>query len=64
LDEKLDHKRILKALKKELACNGTVVEDEREGTCIQLSGDQRQKVAAFFVQEEIATKSQIKVHGF
>lgn len=64
LPEELDQKRILKAFKKEFACNGNLVDDEDNGSVIQLSGDQRLKVQQFLTSEEIATKDKIKVHGF
>ena len=59
-----DQKKLLKAFKKEFACNGTIVDDEELGQVIQLQGDQRQKVAAFIVQEGITPKTDVKVHGF
>ncbi|CAD6956409.1 unnamed protein product [Tilletia controversa] len=58
-----DAKKLLKAFKKEFACNGTVVEDPELGDVIQLQGDQRQKIAQFLVEEAIP-KETIKVHGF
>ncbi|KAI8846375.1 translation initiation factor SUI1 [Chytridium lagenaria] len=64
LPAELDQKRILKAFKKEFACNGTVVEDEELGEVIQLQGDQRLKVQTFLVQQEITTKEKVKIHGF
>jgi translation initiation factor 1 len=71
LPAELDQKRILKAfkkvgihLKKEFACNGNIVEDEENGSVIQLSGDQRQKIQTFLLTEEIAKKDKIKMHGF
>lgn len=42
-----DYKKILKALKKEYCCNGTVVEDEELGQVIQVQGDQRKNIADF-----------------
>lgn len=45
--EEYDQKKILKAFKKEFACNGTIVDDEELGQVIQLQGDQRQKISAF-----------------
>lgn len=42
-----DQKKILKAFKKEFACNGTIVDDDELGQVIQLQGDQRQKISAF-----------------
>ncbi|KAI8973715.1 translation initiation factor SUI1 [Mycotypha africana] len=64
LPKEIDTKRLLKAVKKAFACNGTVVEDEEHGEIIQMQGDQRQKMAEFLVSEGIAKKSDIKVHGF
>ncbi|KAL7750566.1 Eukaryotic translation initiation factor eIF-1 [Sorochytrium milnesiophthora] len=64
LPEDIDQKRLLRAFKKEFACNGTVVADEEMGEVIQLTGDQRAKIQAFLIEECIATKDQVKVHGF
>ncbi|GJJ12143.1 hypothetical protein Clacol_006384 [Clathrus columnatus] len=58
-----DLKKLLKAFKKEFACNGTVVDDEELGQVIQLQGDQRMKISTFLTEEGVP-KSQIKVHGF
>lgn len=60
----LDPKRALKAFKKEFACNGCIVDDPELGEVIQLSGDQRSKIAAVLISENICTKDQIKIHGF
>lgn len=49
---------------KVFACNGTIVEDEELGEVIQLQGDHRTKVQQFLIEEKIADKDQIKVHGF
>ncbi|KAG2184666.1 hypothetical protein INT43_000579 [Umbelopsis isabellina] len=64
LPKEFDAKKILKVFKKEFACNGTVVDDEEMGQVLQLSGDQRIKIAEFLVSQEIAKKSDIKIHGF
>lgn len=53
----------MKAFKKEFACNGTLVDDEKMGQVIQLQGDQRAKILAFLVENGLQ-KSSIKVHGF
>lgn len=58
-----DVKKILKAFKKDFACNGTLVEDPELGEVIQLQGDQRQKIAAFLVEVGIP-KDTVRVHGF
>lgn len=59
-----DPKKLIKAFKKEFACNGTVVSDDEAGQVIQLQGDQRQKIAAFLAEEVGIPKNTIKVHGF
>ncbi|KAL4457363.1 hypothetical protein ABPG75_012228 [Micractinium tetrahymenae] len=64
LPEAFDYKKILKALKKEYCCNGTVIEDEELGKVLQLQGDQRKNVNAFLLDNQLCKKDQIKVHGF
>ncbi|KAJ3312959.1 Eukaryotic translation initiation factor eIF-1 [Blyttiomyces sp. JEL0837] len=64
LPSELDQKKILKAFKKEFACNGTIVQDEELGEVIQLQGDQRMKVQQFLTEQEITTKDKVKIHGF
>jgi len=59
-----DQKRILKALKKDFACNGTVVKSEELGEVIQLQGDQRNKVFEFLSKTLGMKPNTIKVHGF
>ncbi|CAM0142571.1 unnamed protein product [Umbelopsis sp. WA50703] len=63
LPKEYDAKKILKVFKKDFACNGTVVEDEEMGQVLQLSGDQRIKIAEFLVSQDIAKKTDIKIHG-
>ncbi|ORX48637.1 eukaryotic translation initiation factor SUI1 [Piromyces finnis] len=64
LPKEISQKKILKEFKKVFACNGTIVENEDYGEVIQLQGDHRLKVQQFLVDEKIATKSQVKIHGF
>jgi translation initiation factor 1 len=64
LNPKLDFKKLLKAFKKEFCCNGTIVDDPELGKILQLTGDQRSTVSKFLVEEGIASKSNIKIHGF
>jgi len=59
-----DLKKILKALKKEYCCNGCVVEDDELGKVLQLQGDQRRNVSTFIVENKLAKKDSIKIHGF
>ncbi|THH33936.1 hypothetical protein EUX98_g266 [Antrodiella citrinella] len=63
LPKEYDAKKLLKAFKKEFACNGTLVDDEEAGQVIQLQGDQRSKISTFLVEEGIP-KATIKIHGF
>jgi translation initiation factor 1 len=60
-----DPKKLIKAFKKEFACNGNLVDDEESGSqVIQLQGDQRQKISTFLAEEVGIAKAEIKVHGF
>mgnify|MGYP001973826101 FL=1 len=54
---------ILKECKKKFNCNGTIVDDPDLGQIIQLQGDQRKVVAQFLIDEKIAKKDVIKIHG-
>jgi translation initiation factor 1 len=64
LKKSYDYKKVLKALKKEFCCNGTVVDDPELGQVIQLQGDQRKNVLQFLTQEKLVKKELIKIHGF
>lgn len=59
-----DFKKIVKACKKEFACNGTVVDHPEYGEVIQLQGDQRVNIRDFLRKIGIAKDDQLKVHGF
>ncbi|TCD68894.1 Eukaryotic translation initiation factor eIF-1 [Steccherinum ochraceum] len=63
LPKEYDARKLLKAFKKEFACNGNLVDDEEAGQVIQLQGDQRIKISTFLVEEGIP-KATIKIHGF
>ncbi|CAI9295212.1 unnamed protein product [Lactuca saligna] len=64
LKKDFSYNKILKDLKKEFCCNGTVVQDPELGQVIQLQGDQRKNVSAFLTQAGIVKKDHIKIHGF
>ncbi|GMH38333.1 hypothetical protein BSKO_06217 [Bryopsis sp. KO-2023] len=64
LPTKFDKKKIVKALKKDFCCNGTVVEDPEWGTVIQLQGDHRKNVSQFLLEAKLVKKDNIKLHGF
>ncbi|KAF2129903.1 eukaryotic translation initiation factor SUI1 [Dothidotthia symphoricarpi CBS 119687] len=67
LPKKFDQKKILKVIKKQFACNGTIVTDTEMGEVIQLQGDQRKDVQDFLTDKKeglgLDVKT-IKVHGF
>jgi len=64
ISDAYDKKKIVKACKKEFACNGTVVEHPEYGEVIQLQGDQRNNICQFLTKVGIAKTEQLKVHGF
>ncbi|KAH0706674.1 hypothetical protein MTR67_053056 [Solanum verrucosum] len=64
LKKEFSYNKILKDLKKEFCCNGTVVQDSELGQVIQLQGDQRKNVSTFLVQAGVVKKEHIKIHGF
>uniref|UniRef100_A0A2P2HXD5 Eukaryotic translation initiation factor eIF1 n=1 Tax=Hirondellea gigas TaxID=1518452 RepID=A0A2P2HXD5_9CRUS len=59
-----DLKKIVRACKKEFACNGTVVEHPEYGEVLQLQGDQRENICQFLTKVGLVKTEQIKVHGF
>ncbi len=63
LDQELDLKRILKTLKKTHNCNGTLIKSQEYGDVLKMSGDQRQNVRRFLIENEIVSKENIIIHG-
>ncbi|TRY62177.1 hypothetical protein TCAL_11514 [Tigriopus californicus] len=64
LSAEYDLKKIVRACKKEFACNGTVVEHPEYGEVLQLQGDQRTKICDWLVKCGLVKADQLKVHGF
>jgi len=66
LPNDIDHKKLCQFMQKEFNCGkGKVEKTDDFGTIIQLSGDQREKVAKFLVREGIVDKkSSVKIHGY
>ena len=60
IDEKYDLKRIVKVMKKEFNCNGSVV---KETDVIILQGDQRENSKLMLTTIGLVELSQIKVYG-
>ncbi|PUU75664.1 translation initiation factor SUI1 [Tuber borchii] len=51
LPKEYSPKALLKAFKKEYACNGTIIQDKDMGEVIQLQGDHRTKVMDFLTDK-------------
>ena len=65
ISEDYDLTKIVRACKKEFACNGAVVENPWFGRLlIQLQGDQRKHVKDFLLKNKLATAERLEVHGF
>lgn len=63
LADDLDLKLILSHIKKTHNCNGSVINDEKFGEIIKLSGDQRENIYKFLIDEEINKPEDIIVKG-
>ncbi|TLD17272.1 uncharacterized protein PgNI_00274 [Pyricularia grisea] len=67
IPKKFSRKKILSTVKKQFACNGTIVTDSEMGDVIQLQGDQRKAMHDFLIDKkqglEMDPKT-IKIHGF
>lgn len=69
LDNDLDLKRILKAMKKKFNCACSLhTNDETGGNVLKLQGDHREEVRAWLIEQEIVPKAEAKdlivVHGY
>ncbi|KAF2303653.1 hypothetical protein GH714_020636 [Hevea brasiliensis] len=64
LKKEFSYNKILKDLKKEFCCNGTVVQDPELGQVIQLQGDQRKNVSTFLVQVVMVYFLLLVFHSF
>lgn len=52
---------ITKELRQKFNCRGTIRED---GNVIEFSGDQRNKLKEYLINNKICLESKIKIHGF
>lgn len=59
----LDLKRILSYLKKKHNCNGSILKDEIHGEIMSFSGDQKENIYNFLINEEIYAKEDIIIKG-
>jgi translation initiation factor 1 len=69
LDDDLDLKRIMKAMKRKFNCACSLhTNDETGGDVLKLQGDHREDVRAWLIEEEIVPKIEAKdtivVHGY
>lgn len=65
LDTSIDLKKLLKYIKKQFNCNGSIIKIEEDNiNIIQLQGDQRENIKNFLIKENIISEDFIKIHGF
>merc|ERR1712187_17567 len=64
IEPKFDLKKLVKACKKEFACNGTVVEHKEYGEVMQFQGDQREHIRSFLLKIQLCEEDNLKTHGF
>jgi len=63
-EEDLDIDKILRYLKKTFNCNGSILHDEEYGEVMKLTGNQKDNVYNFILEEKIYDKDDIIVKGF
>jgi translation initiation factor 1 len=63
LADDLDLKKISKYLAKKNQCSSTILDDEKFGQVIKLTGDKRDDVKKFLIDEQICNEEQIHTHG-
>lgn len=61
--EDLDLNKICRYLKKTLNCGGNILKDKDVGEIIRLTGDQKQAVIDFFIEQKIYTAEDITLKG-
>jgi len=61
--EDLDLKKILSYLKKTHSCNGSILKDEAHGEIMSFSGDQKENIYNFLINEKIYKKEDIIIKG-
>ena len=63
IDDKLNFKKILSYLKKKYNCNGSILKDENFGNVITLTGNQKDNVYNFLINEDICKSDEIIIRG-
>lgn len=61
--EDLDLKKIISYIKKKYSCNGSIVIDEEYGEVMIFTGDQKENVYNFLIDQEINKKEEIILKG-
>jgi len=61
--EDLDLPKILSYLKKKHNCNGSILKDETHGEVMSFSGDQKENIYNFLINEQIYNKEDIIIKG-
>jgi translation initiation factor 1 len=61
--EDLDLNKILSYLKKKHNCSGSILKDEKFGEIMSFTGDQKENIYNFLVNEEICDKEDIIIKG-
>lgn len=59
----LDLHKILSYLKKTYNCNGSIIKDEKHGEVMSFSGDQKENIYKFLIEEKIYNKEDIIIKG-
>jgi translation initiation factor SUI1 len=61
--EDLDLNKILSYLKKNHNCSGSIIKDEKYGEVMSFTGDQKENIYNFLINEQIYSKEDIIVKG-
>ncbi len=64
LPDDLDMRKLTRHFKKAWSCNGSIKNNAEYGEVIQLQGDHRRGIYKFLIEEGIAVKENIKIHGY
>ena len=59
----LDLSKILSYLKKTYSCNGSIIKDATYGEVLSFTGDQKENIYNFLIDEEIYKKDDIIIKG-
>lgn len=59
----LDLPKILSYLKKKYSCNGSIIKDDQHGEVMSFTGDQKEHIYNFLINEKIYKKEDIIIKG-